>query len=91
MNPPEPRESRKIVIGVVTSISGKKSIKVVVDYKKPHPLYRKEVSRQTVLHCHDEECVAKLGDKVEVMQSRPLSRMKRWRLVRVVEAAPVIA
>ena len=85
------RASRKTVIGVVTSVMGKKSVKVVVAYKKPHPLYRKEVSRQTVLHAHDEESVAKVGDKVEVMQSRPLSKLKRWRLIRVVEAAPVTA
>lgn len=85
------RTSRKSIVGVVASVMGKKSVKVVYAYKKPHPLYRKEISRQTILHAHDENSVAKVGDKVEVTQTRPLSRLKRWRVVRVVEAAPVNA
>lgn len=83
-----PRANRKTIIGVVSSISGQKSVKVVIDYKKQHPLYRKEVSRQTVLHAHDEESKCRVGDKVEVMQTRPISRLKRWRVIRVVAAAP---
>ncbi len=82
------RSPRKTITGVVASITGKKSVKVVVAYKKQHPLYRKEVSRQTVLHAHDEKCECHVGDKVEVMQTRPLSRMKRWRITRIVAAAP---
>jgi len=85
------RTARKSIVGVVASVMGKKSVKVVYAYKKPHPLYRKEISRQTVLHAHDEACACKVGDKVEVTQTRPLSKLKRWRVVRVVEAAPIIA
>ena len=83
------RANRKSIVGIVSSVSGQKSVKVTIDYKKPHPLYRKEVSRQTVLHAHDEESKAKVGDKVEVMQTRPISKMKRWRITRIVEVAPV--
>ena len=54
---------------------------------RPHAKYQKVINRQTVVHVHDEKNEAKVGDKVEVMETRPLSRLKRWRLVRVVEAA----
>jgi len=84
------RASRKTVVGVVTSVSGSKTVKVTYAYKKQHPLYRKEISRKTVLHAHDEESQCGLGDKVEVMQCRPLSRQKRWRVIRIVEAAPKV-
>jgi len=81
------RTKRKSQIGFVSSRSGDKSIKVTLDYKTPHPLYQKVVKRQTVLHVHDEKNEAKVGDKVEVMETRPISRLKRWRVVRVVEAS----
>jgi small subunit ribosomal protein S17 len=83
------RAQRKTLVGVVSSVSGAKTVKVVYAYKKPHPLYRKEISRQTIVHAHDEKSECKVGDKVEIMQTRPLSHLKRWRVVRVVEAAPV--
>lgn len=92
MTQPAPqRANRKSIVGVVSSVSGQKSVKVVIDYKKQHPLYRKEVSRQTVLHAHDEESKCRVGDRVEVMQTRPISRLKRWRVVRIVAAAPTNA
>ena len=81
------RNTRKTQIGFVSSRSGDKSVKVTIDYKTPHPLYHKVVNRQTVLHVHDEKNETKVGDKVEVMETRPLSRLKRWRVVSVVEAA----
>jgi len=84
------RASRKTVVGVVTSLSGDKTVKVTYAYKKKHPLYHKEISRKTVLHAHDEKNECALGDKIEVMQCRPLSRQKRWRVVRIVEAAPKV-
>jgi small subunit ribosomal protein S17 len=84
------RAQRKTLIGVVSSISGSKTVKVVSAYKTPHPLYHKEINRQTIVHAHDEECTCKVGDKVEIMQTRPLSHLKRWRVVRVVEAAPEV-
>jgi small subunit ribosomal protein S17 len=84
---PGSRNSRKTQIGFVTSRSGDKSVKVTIAYKTPHPLYHKVVNRQTVLHVHDEKNETKVGDKVEVMETRPMSRLKRWRVVSVVQAA----
>ncbi|HEY0944152.1 MAG TPA: 30S ribosomal protein S17 [Opitutaceae bacterium] len=84
---PAPRNMRKTQIGFVSSRSGDKSVKVTVPYKSPHPLYHKVVNRQTVLHVHDEKNEAKLGDTVEVMETRPLSRLKRWRIVSIVQRA----
>ena len=81
------RTKRKTQIGFVSSHSGDKSIKVTIAYKTPHPLYHKVVNRQTVLHVHDEKNETKVGDKVEVMETRPLSRLKRWRIVSVLQKA----
>src|SRR5690348_11941972 len=81
------RNKRKTQIGFVSSRSGDKSVKVTVAYKTPHPLYHKVVNRQTVLHVHDEKNETKVGDKVEVMETRPLSRLKRWRIVAIVQKA----
>ena len=83
------RNSRKELTGIVTSISGDKSIKVTYGYKRPHPRYRKVINRKTVVHVHDEENNARLGDRVAIMETRPISRMKRWRLVEVIDRAPV--
>ena len=85
----EQRKSRKSLVGVVTSRSGDKSIKVTYFYKVPHPLYHKEIRRKTVIHVHDEKNECGVGDKVEVAETRPLSKMKRFRVVRIVEKAPV--
>ncbi|MCH6258349.1 30S ribosomal protein S17 [Puniceicoccaceae bacterium K14] len=82
------RNTRKDLTGIVTSIMGDKSIKVTYDYKRPHPRYRKVINRKTVVHVHDEKNDARLGDKVEIMETRPISRLKRWRLVNVIERAP---
>jgi small subunit ribosomal protein S17 len=84
------RNTRKTLTGTVTKVSGEKSIKVTYSYKIRHPLYNKEVRRQTVVHAHDEnkECAA--GDRVAIMETRPLSKMKRFRVVEVLEKAPVI-
>ena len=81
------RNKRKTIIGFVTSRSGAKSIKVTIPYKTPHPLYHKVVNRQTVLHVHDEKNETKVGDKVEVMETRPLSRLKRWRILSVLASS----
>lgn len=79
------RNQRKRLIGVVASRSGDKTIKVVYYYKTPHPLYKKEIKRRTVVHAHDEANVAKVGDTVEIMETRPLSRTKRWCVLSVVQ------
>ncbi len=81
------RSPRRTQIGFVSSRSGDKSIKVTVAYKTPHPLYHKVVNRQTVLHVHDEKNETKVGDKVEVMETRPISRLKRWRVVSIIQKA----
>ena len=84
------RNSRKSLTGTVTSRSGDKTVKVTYFYKKPHPLYRKEIKRKTVVHVHDEENDCGTGDKVEIMETRPLSKLKRWRVTKVIERAPKI-
>jgi len=77
----------KTLTAVVTGISGKKSIKVAIDYRVKHPKYGKYVSRQTRLAVHDEHNQSKVGDLVEITQSRPYSKTKSWRLVRVLTKA----
>jgi small subunit ribosomal protein S17 len=83
----ETRNTRKTLIGFVTSRSGDKSVKVTIPFKVPHPRYKKVINRQTVVHVHDEKNETSAGDKVEVMETRPISRLKRWRIVSVVERA----
>ncbi len=77
----------KTTSGVVISNSGNKSIKVAIDFKVRHPKYGKYVKRRTKLGVHDEHNQARVGDVVEVVESRPYSKTKSWRLVRVVEKA----
>ena len=84
------RASRKSLVGIVTSRSGDKTIKVTFFYKIPHPLYHKEIKRRTVVHAHDENNQCALGDRVEIMETRPLSKLKRWRVVKVLDKAPVL-
>ena len=86
----QPRNKRKTLNGVVTSRSGIKSIKVTVAYKIPHPRYTKVINRKTVVHAHDEKDECKVGDKVQIMETRPLSKLKRWRVVKIAESAPDI-
>lgn len=81
------RNSRKTLVGFVTSRSGDKSIKVTVPFKVPHPRYQKVINRKTVVHVHDEKNETKVGDKVEIMETRPISRLKRWRVINVIERA----
>ncbi len=86
----EERNSRKVLQGVVSSRSGDKSVKVTVAYKIPHPRFHKVINRKTVLHVHDEENASKPGDKVEIMETRPMSKLKRFRVTRVLEVSPVL-
>jgi len=60
---------------------------MAIPYKTPHPLYHKVINRKTVVHAHDEKNEARVGDKVEIMETRPVSRLKRWRVVAVAERA----
>tara|TARA_B100001248_G_scaffold501_2_gene314 strand:+ start:5648 stop:5920 length:273 start_codon:yes stop_codon:yes gene_type:complete len=82
------RNNRKELVGFVRSKTGDKSVKVVYEYKIPHPLYKKEIRRKTTVHVHDESNDSNVGDKVRIMATRPLSKMKRWRVIKVLEKAP---
>ena len=83
------RKPRKTMIGVVTTANKTpKTIAVRVPYMTRHAKYGKFLRRSMVLKAHDEGSVARLGDQVELMECRPVSKTKRWRLVRVVQAAP---
>ncbi len=81
----KPRGKRKTVEGVVTSDGMNKTITVSVEYLAEHPIYGKRIRLRTKYYAHDEANEAKVGDKVEITETRPLSKKKRWRLVRVVE------
>ncbi len=85
------RTELKTLLGTVTSRMGDKSVKVTIPYKIPHPRYLKVINRKTVVHVHDEKNETKIGDKVEIMETRPLSRLKRWRVLKVVHAANTTA
>ncbi|MGC9451756.1 MAG: 30S ribosomal protein S17 [Oceanipulchritudo sp.] len=84
------RNKRKTITGTVTSRSGDKSVKVTYDYKVRHPLYGKEIKQKTVVHAHDGENVCSVGDRVVIMETRPISKLKRFRVVDVLQKAPVI-
>ena len=81
----EERNSRKVKIGKVISNKMDKTIVVAIEENKKHPLYGKIVKRTYKLKAHDEENVCSIGDKVKVMETRPLSKDKRWRLGEIVE------
>ena len=81
------RAARKVREGVVASTTMDKTAVVVVTTRKPHPLYKKTMVRTKKLYVHDEANDAKVGDKVRVQETRPLSKLKRWRLVEVIERA----
>ena len=81
------RKRRKVRVGVVVSDSRDKTITVEVPNLTAHPRYDKVVRRSTKFHVHDETNAAHLGDKVEIMETRPVSKQKRWRLVEIVERA----
>jgi len=81
----EARNLRKTRIGVVTSNKMTKTITVAVERKVKHPIYGKFVKKTTKFHAHDEKNEANIGDVVRIMESRPMSKTKRWRLVEVVE------
>ena len=83
----EKRNARKVITGTVVSISGDKSITVKADYRKRHPKYGKMMTVSKKFHAHDENNECGVGDLVTIMETRPLSKTKRWRLVEIVERA----
>ncbi len=76
-------------IGIVESDSREKSRKITIQYVSKHPKYGKYVRRRTVLHAHDAANESRKGDRVEVAECRPISRTKRWTIVKILEKAPV--
>jgi small subunit ribosomal protein S17 len=85
--PEHARGRRQERQGAVVSAAGDKTIVVRVDMVKAHPVYKKVIRRSTRLHAHDERNEAKVGDIVRIVETRPVSRLKRWRLQEIVEAA----
>lgn len=85
----EERNLRKVMVGTVTSNKMDKTIVVSVETSVKHPLYGKFVKRTYKLKAHDENNECQIGDKVKVMETRPLSKDKKWRLVEVVEKAVI--
>lgn len=81
------RSFRKTRVGVVVSNKMEKTITVELERKMKHPLYSRVIKRRSKLYAHDEKNECAIGDKVLVMETRPLSKLKRWRLIKVVEKA----
>ena len=81
------RNLRKMRIGIVTSDKMDKTITVSIERRVKHPIYGKFVKKTTKFHAHDEKNECGVGDTVKIMETRPLSKTKRWRLVEVVEKA----
>lgn len=83
----EERGRRKVLTGIVVSDKMDKTIVVMVEDRVKHPLYGKVITKSERLKAHDEENTAGVGDRVRVMETRPLSAQKRWRLTEIVERA----
>ncbi|MBI3291500.1 MAG: 30S ribosomal protein S17 [Elusimicrobia bacterium] len=77
------RPQRKVREGVVVSDRMAKTRVVVLEWQRRHPLYGKVVRRKTYCYVHDEKSQSRVGDRVRIMETRPLSRLKRWRLVEI--------
>ncbi|MBX5435849.1 MAG: 30S ribosomal protein S17 [Alicyclobacillaceae bacterium] len=84
------RNFRKVRIGKVVSDKMDKTIVVAVEEHKLHPLYGKTVRRTKKFKAHDENNEARVGDTVRIMETRPLSKEKRWRLVEIIERAEIV-
>ena len=83
------RGKRRLAVGVVTSDKMQKTRRVEIPRLVKHPRYGKYIRRRTICHVHDEQNESRQGDTVEIMESRPLSKTKHWRLVRVVTKSPL--
>ena len=81
------RNLRKTRVGVVTSDKMDKTVVVAVETLVQHPLYKKRIRRTKKFKAHDEQNQCKVGDKVRIMETRPLSEDKRWRVVEIIESA----
>jgi len=85
----EETKQKKTLRGVVVSKSGDKSVRVRIDYKVKHPTYGKYINRSTKLGVHDEANQAVVGDMVEIVECRPISKTKNWMLEKIVQKASV--
>ena len=83
----EERNLRKTRVGIVVSDKMNKTVVIAIEDNVKHPIYGKIIKHTLKLHAHDEENTCGVGDKVEVMETRPLSKTKRWRLVNIIEKA----
>ena len=83
----ETRNLRKEKVGVIFSNKMDKSVTVAVKWKEKHPMYGKFVNRTKKFHAHDEKNDCNIGDTVRIMETRPLSKLKRWRVVEIMERA----
>ncbi|MGE0405258.1 MAG: 30S ribosomal protein S17 [Candidatus Korobacteraceae bacterium] len=81
---------QKTLVGNVVSTKMQKTIVVEVTRKKSHPLYRRVIARSKKFYAHDEQNTAHVGDVVRIEETRPLSRLKRWRLIEIVRKAPLV-
>jgi len=84
----QPRTARRTLIGIVTRDKTLKTRRVEIQRLVKHPRYGKYIKRRTVCYAHDEKNESHIGDTVEIMESRPLSKLKHWRLIRVIKQAP---
>ena len=84
------RNTRKTYVGTVVSAKNDKTITVAIESYRKHPLYGKRVKYTKKIAAHDEQNIAKVGDVVEIMETRPLSKTKRYRLVKVVQEAVIL-
>ena len=82
------KKTRRTLVGVVTRDSNKQTRRVEISRQTKHPRYGKYIKTRTVCYVHDEKDDSHKGDTVEIVECRPMSRTKRWRLVRIVERAP---
>lgn len=83
----ELRNKRKSLVGIVVSDKMDKTVSVAVEKRTQHPLYKRTVKKTNTFKAHDEENECREGDKVRIMETRPLSKTKRWRVVDIVEKA----
>ncbi|MEF3193864.1 MAG: 30S ribosomal protein S17 [Halothiobacillaceae bacterium] len=81
--------TKRTLMGTVVSDKMDKTITVLIERRVRHPIYGKYITRSTKLHVHDENNACRTGDKVEIVECRPISKTKAWKLVRVVERATV--
>ena len=83
----EERNLRKTRVGIVVSDKMNKTVVIAIEDNVKHPIYGKIIKRTLNVHAHDENNACGIGDKVEIMETRPLSKTKRWRVVEIIEKA----